>query len=368
MKTFTDGSGNEKLWYVYSCDLDAHIQVKIGSLEGIFAKPNTFDTPDTSGTAEPSNLDRISLSCVCAQQQDNSALTSLMVECRVVSDGREFGCPTSTGFKVFSSRYKWNEWIRLPVKYCDLSRDSLLTLEVFDFHDNITPHLLGSTTLTFFSKRGVFRQGIFDLKIWPFIPADKKYPSKTPGKMKSTKTGSQMDRLAKLSKKHRNGLLPKVDWLDRLTFREIEQINVKEQRDSNCQYLMVEFATVQWNGVDHLVIYYEPNADELSYFKSRPSIVKNPDPEIGLENLAELKHHILARSARRTAHNRDLKPNAVTRDQLNSIIAYPPTRVLVTEEKDLLWKFRHYLSSNKKGLVKFLKSVHWDQEYEVKVT
>lgn len=41
-----------------------------------------------------------------------------------------------------------------------------------------------------------------------------------------------------------------VDWLDRLTFREIEMINEKEKRNSNYMYLMIEFPTVQIDGVD----------------------------------------------------------------------------------------------------------------------
>ena len=38
----------------------------------------------------------------------------------------------------------------------------------------------------------------------------------------------QFHRLAKLSKKYHDGKLPAIDWLDRLTFSEIERINQKE--------------------------------------------------------------------------------------------------------------------------------------------
>lgn len=53
-----------------------------------------------------------------------------------------------------------------------------------------------------------------------------------------------MQRLAKLAKKHRNGQIPKVDWLDRLTFREIEMINEREKSESENMYLLIEFPTV----------------------------------------------------------------------------------------------------------------------------
>jgi phosphatidylinositol 3-kinase len=101
-----------------------------------------------------------------------------------------------------------------------------------------------------FAKNGVFRQGMFDLRVWPG-EADGNYPSSTPGKGKDLNK-NQMQRLAReiqsmyqqssLPKKNRNG-----DWLDRLTFREIEMINEKEKRESDNLYLMIEFPTVSCN-------------------------------------------------------------------------------------------------------------------------
>jgi phosphatidylinositol 3-kinase len=52
-----------------------------------------------------------------------------------------------------------------------------------------------------------------------------------------------------LTKKHRNGHIAKVDWLDRLTFREIEVINEKEKRNSDYLYLMIEFPLVELEGI-----------------------------------------------------------------------------------------------------------------------
>jgi len=60
-----------------------------------------------------------------------------------------------------------------------------------------------------------------------------------------------------LSKKHRNGHLPKVDWLDRLTFREIEIINERLKQHSNFLYLMIEFPSFQCNNTEYSVFYFE---------------------------------------------------------------------------------------------------------------
>ncbi len=72
------------------------------------------------------------------------------------------------------------------------------------------------------------------------------------------------------------------------------------------------------------------------------------DDEILLENVIEGKHHKLARSIRSGLTDRDLKPDAGTRDQLHAIVDSPPTKTLASEEQDLVWRFRFYLSNQKK--------------------
>lgn len=84
------------------------------------------------------------------------------------------------------------------------------------------------------------------------------------------------------------------------------------------------------------------------------------------ENLVESKHHKLARSLRSGGNDRDTKPNADVRDMLNVIVAYPATVQLSNEEQDLVWKFRFYLSNQKKALTKFLKCVNWKASGEVR--
>ena len=48
------------------------------------------------------------------------------------------------------------------------------------------------------------------------------------------------------------------------------------------------------------------------------------------------------------------------------ILNYAPSRVLTSEEKDLVWKYRFYLARDKRGLTKFVKSVTWRDPMEVK--
>ncbi len=57
--------------------------------------------------------------------------------------------------------------------------------------------------------------------------------------------------------------MPKVDWLDRLTFREIEMINEKQKRDSNFMFLMIEFPRVHLDNVEYSVFYFEKVIESL---------------------------------------------------------------------------------------------------------
>lgn len=90
------------------------------------------------------------------------------------------------------------------------------------------------------------------------------------------------------------------------------------------------------------------------------------DPEMTRGNIVEAKHRRLIRSHRSGPVDRELKPNPKLRDELNDIMRYPPTRSLTIEQRDLIWRFRFYLSRNKKALNKFLKSVVWNDLGEVK--
>ncbi|KAI9706856.1 MAG: Phosphatidylinositol (PI) 3-kinase [Bogoriella megaspora] len=96
-------------------------------------------------------------------------------------------------------------------------------------------------------------------------------------------------------------------------------------------------------------------------------IVRIYDPEVGLrENPCEIKHRRLVRGHRTNAMDRDLKPNAKIRDELNLILSYGPTQPLNGEERDLVWKFRHHLTRDKRALTKFVKSVNWTDSNEAR--
>ena len=101
--------------------------------------------------------------------------------------------------------------------------------------------------------------------------------------------------------------------------------------------------------------------------ENAPPLIRIYDPEVGAkDNPAESKHRRLVRSHRTGVLDRDLKPNAKIRDELNTIMSYGPTQELNPEEKDLVWKFRHHLTRDKRALTKFVKSVAWQDHNEAR--
>lgn len=58
-------------------------------------------------------------------------------------------------------------------------------------------------------------------------------------------------------KRHRSGRIRNVDWLDKLTFRELEHINEREKKEMNSMFLRVEFPPITVDEKEVTVIYYE---------------------------------------------------------------------------------------------------------------
>ena len=243
------------------------------------------------------------------------------------------------------------------------------------------------------------------------------------------KEAEELDRMEKLFKKHEMGEIPRVDWLDQLVFRGFEKRGLQSARSSLKLAQRAQLAqdsgptkpqdpnappepsnymlNVELPRFDFPVVFADheyppPPISSLQPLSSSQSnvILKPPpevhfgpgispeqeededsseegytgrlirvyDPEVAArDNPAESKHRRLVRSQHRNGMlDKDLKPNAKVRDELNTIMAYSPTHVLTPEEKDLVWKFRHHLTRNKKALTKFAKSVNWQDASEAR--
>jgi phosphatidylinositol 3-kinase len=66
-----------------------------------------------------------------------------------------------------------------------------------------------------------------------------------------------------MSKYHSNGHMIKQDWLDKLTFNEIQNSIKKEKLNSKFFYMTIELAQIKCEDVKYVVLYYE----EVSFKK-----------------------------------------------------------------------------------------------------
>jgi phosphatidylinositol 3-kinase len=72
-----------------------------------------------------------------------------------------------------------------------------------------------------------------------------------------------------------------VDWLDRLTFAEIERINQKDKTNSNKMFLNIEFPQVVNKDLPIAVVYYESFGDTVVLPPESNDVVSLPDSDTG---------------------------------------------------------------------------------------
>ncbi|KAJ6257567.1 hypothetical protein Dda_7352 [Drechslerella dactyloides] len=333
-----------------------------------------------------------------------SPVSDLYISAQVYGDNKPLGVPVQTAYKSFKASRTWKEWLTLPVRYCDIPRSAQLAITIWDLGgpDKEVPY--GGTTVKLFDTDGTLKKGRQKLKLWLDVESDGRTDTATDSTVESN---DEMDRLEKQIKKHESGEIPRIEWLDNLAFRQIEQIQKRTIKRTTEHFLYVDFprfdfpvvfcdfeyptiaalaeaaASAAENGIatptasstSHASVTTGQTAVAAGSIPGEPipapvdgGMIRVYDPEAAREkdNPAELKHMNLVRSQRNGPSDRDLKPNARIRDQLNDILKYPPTHELNPDEKNLIWKFRYYLTRDKRALTKFLKSVVWVDSREVR--
>uniref|UniRef100_A0A7N0T5H0 phosphatidylinositol 3-kinase n=1 Tax=Kalanchoe fedtschenkoi TaxID=63787 RepID=A0A7N0T5H0_KALFE len=288
----------------------------------------------------------------------------LYVECRLYIDGAPFGLPYKTRLVSSGPSYSWSELITLSTKYRDLTAHSQLAFTVRDVSRDNDEGLIGGATLLLFNNKKQLKTGKHKLRLWHGKAADGSIPTNTPGKVPRHERG-ELERLEKLMNKYERGQIQRIDWLDRLTFKAMEKIKDQENSKSgNSQlYLVVDFCSFE-----HRVVFQESGANFFvpSPIASTNELVLVWDPEVGRANPSEHKQLKLARSLDRGIIDRDLKPSSAEKKSIQRILKYPPTRTLSGDERQLLWKFRISLMSEKRALTKFLRCVEWSDLQEAK--
>ncbi len=298
---------------------------------------------------------------------------------------------------------RWNEWLTVPIDCSTLPLSSQLAITIWDLSPSGGEgakgrHIpFGGTTVPLFDNDCTLRQGRQKCLVHRHRAADGLSNTSTPAisprrRHSGERNGAnaeeedEVERLEKLLKKHEMGEIPRIDWLDQLTFRAIEQrglpmpsgknvstgrpvpdggLNTKGDRtpeaqegdrDNNRQaqqpnghskereeeahfILFIDFPRFDFPIVftDHEYpspsvaamsstvtlkppprIYPAVDADSSTDGPLGSRIIRIYDPEVfARDNPAESMHRRLVRSHRTSMLDRDLKPNAKIRDELN---------------------------------------------------
>lgn len=81
------------------------------------------------------------------------------------------------------------------------------------------------------------------------------------------------------------------------------------------------------------IFHVTQGGDQVYQVRTQPDIVTLADPELLSQNLVELKHHKLARALRSGLSDKDLKPNAAVRDQLNVSVKFSLNKCQISSYK-----------------------------------
>ncbi|GAV61020.1 LOW QUALITY PROTEIN: Arf domain-containing protein/PI3_PI4_kinase domain-containing protein/PI3Ka domain-containing protein/PI3K_C2 domain-containing protein [Cephalotus follicularis] len=339
-------STNEFRFFL-SCDINLPVTFRVERLEGTLPCATNFPN-----------------SGIIASTPTEERKPEVYVECALYIDGAPFGLPTRTRLESNGAPYCWNQLITFSTKYRDLTAHSQIALTVREVSCGKDEGLIGGATILLFNNKMQLKTGKQKLRLWQGKQADGSLPTATPGKVPRHERG-ELERLEKLVNKYERGQIQRVDWLDRLAFKSMERIKEREscRNGSSYLYLVVDFCSFE-----HRVVFQESGANFLlpSPIATTNELVTVWDPEVGKVNPSEHKQLKLARSLARGIIDRDLKPSSNERKSIQRILKYPPTRTLSGEERQLLWKFRFSLMSEKRALTKFLRCVEWSDVQEAK--
>lgn len=321
----------------------------------------------------------------------------------------EFSSSVYVGTNIRGSRgkhtqvneeHKENSWTNLPIDYSKLPLDSRLTIKLYSSEPRSGRRLfIGYTTLNLFDleKGYTLQTGHHSLEVTIMGKTGVKNGAANVSP-RTKKLSSTLSRLEEKLEEKRNGKLPNVDWLDKLSYDAIAKLNLEEiQRIKefsanipieelprhgalfvNIELVKFEmpivFSDIKYaplriptstsaleNGEMTAINGRETNGlnlrtgtndfnkityDNKKEFNEHPSFTIF-DPEQYRVNISEdpieYKFRKLERTHQLSSMDKDLKPTLKVRAKLDAILKKQFFEKLSQQEKNLIWKFRFFL-------------------------
>ncbi|EPY50324.1 phosphatidylinositol 3-kinase Pik3 [Schizosaccharomyces cryophilus OY26] len=263
--------------------------------------------------------------------------------------------PNKSVLPIELSRFAKNNWVNFEISVAEFPANSHFLISMWkpSLHDEAKYEFVGNAKYALFDENKLLRQGLQKIPIYNLNDEIRKSNPLTSVESQKVR---ELERFDQLLFKLQLGDIPSVAWLDELSLTKIKSFRSSCIPLVHTPHLYVEFLQFSFP-----ILYQNLNYSNIY----TPVFGSSFDLESNFDSPAELKHRRLVRSQRNGPLDRDLKPNSKIRKELENIMSYPPSDDLSLEEKDLIWKFRYYLTRNKKAMTKFLKSVMWSDSTEV---
>ncbi|KAG5417618.1 VPS34 [Candida metapsilosis] len=333
-----------------------------------------------------------------------------------VYDGKDnnlISIPIQTSYKAFNNKKRiWNQVLKLAIDGNQVWYDSYLKFSIMEIV-NTKPVVFGVGFLSLFNhKSSTLRSGSHKVPIYTEADVNVEQEKLNYGVLTGL-TPLEQDLI-----NYENGQYSRISWLDKIALPKID-VTTNGNRDHD-YFLYVELPHYEFPIVYSDIIYNVPSLEPRSGVdpplgntiskvinsidipmstSSDPKATKIYDPDFQLTaNYAttttgpnlntntnvnamldpiELKFHKLERNINNNSIiDKDLKPSPQLRDELLKILLKPSNAELTDNEKNLMWRFRYYFSKNnnsndstskasKSFLPKFLKSINWENDYEL---
>eukprot|EP01133_Synstelium_polycarpum_P003796 gene3796-4377_t len=234
-------------------------------------------------------------------------------------------------FYQFTGDNKWDETITLPIKHQDLPFDTTIVITIWDIYAPNKKVPIGGTSFAVFGRNRIERRGKHKLLVWQDVQGDGSVQTTTPGQIQGK---DEVYRLEKNS----------------------------ELLNKNVLYLTVELPEF-----DLPVLFRQQPCQP--YHRALPVGV-TAKKQLVLVNDIEMNDHPCEQKYHRLnlysfdKDHKDLKPNSMEFRGLTKLLRTPPNTQFSSKDSILIWKFRYFLSNNKKALTKFLRCVEWNETHQ----
>lgn len=230
---------------------------------------------------------------------------------------------------------RWDELLAFGVRMKDLPSTATLHVMCVAVTGPSKTRQVAQASCRLFGKNDTLKRGRRKLLL---VPPEQEVGVQLP---------DDRGHIEKMIKRLATGKIPKVGWLDKLSFRRIEEMNQAQPARLDRLYLLLEL-----DSLDSVPVVHQISEKPVSL----PSeLCPVADPEAIAENPIEVKSVMCVRHI----CSEDTQPNVLERRELHSVIQRLPTHRFNKFEQQLMYKYRHFLRREPRALAPFLRSVEW---------